>query len=398
MATKIDTIKLGSSEYEIDLKSTATPNIASLTTSALTVNGNSNLSDVNCNGNITLSHITGADPDGTIKTRYIKNINFNQGSSTTEFPLTISSMNNLDLNASGSLDISSGSYMSLSASGNGKDNSIDMDDEGIRLTTKGALSLECGNFKTTADNSHLGGIKPWYSTTGTSTYSGTTSYTTSPAINAASATAGRFYPIGVDANGRAFVNVPWVHITVDSSLNSASTNPVQNEVITNALGDKQDKLVSGENIKTINGASLLGSGSISFKNVNGTSVIGGGNLNSMILIPDECNTISSSDMRHASYSFKLYNDGLSTHIRQGTITVSGTSFNGSSTNQKITFSRKMPNNNYSLVLTAKINNGTSREVYTTIYSKTATDFSFNAHMSNTSYRITEINYIAILIK
>ena len=39
MATKIDTIKLGTSEYEIDLKRTATPSIASLTTSGLTVNG-----------------------------------------------------------------------------------------------------------------------------------------------------------------------------------------------------------------------------------------------------------------------------------------------------------------------------------------------------------------------
>lgn len=39
MATKIDTIKLGNSEYEIDLKPTATPSIASLTTSGLTVNG-----------------------------------------------------------------------------------------------------------------------------------------------------------------------------------------------------------------------------------------------------------------------------------------------------------------------------------------------------------------------
>ena len=40
MATKIDTIKLGTSEYEIDLKRTATPSISSLTTSTLTVNGN----------------------------------------------------------------------------------------------------------------------------------------------------------------------------------------------------------------------------------------------------------------------------------------------------------------------------------------------------------------------
>lgn len=46
MATKIDTIKLGTSEYEIDLKSTATPTISSLTTSTLTVTGNSDLDTV----------------------------------------------------------------------------------------------------------------------------------------------------------------------------------------------------------------------------------------------------------------------------------------------------------------------------------------------------------------
>lgn len=57
MATKIDTIRLGTSDYEIDLKSTATPSITSLTTSGkvevggdLTVTGTSNLTSVNING------------------------------------------------------------------------------------------------------------------------------------------------------------------------------------------------------------------------------------------------------------------------------------------------------------------------------------------------------------
>ena len=57
MATKIDTIRLGTSDYEIDLKSTATPSITSLTTSGnvgvggdLTVTGTSNLTGVNING------------------------------------------------------------------------------------------------------------------------------------------------------------------------------------------------------------------------------------------------------------------------------------------------------------------------------------------------------------
>lgn len=121
MATKIDTIKLGTSEYEIDLKSTATPSIASLSTSGavtvggnLTVKGTSNLSNVNCNGNITLPHITGADPDGTIKTRYIKNINFAGGGITTEFPLTISSNNNLDLKSTATMTLSSQGALSIS--------------------------------------------------------------------------------------------------------------------------------------------------------------------------------------------------------------------------------------------------------------------------------------------
>ena len=185
----------------------------------LTVKGTSNLSNVNCNGNIRLSHITGADPDGTIKTRYIKNIDFkvNEGSSTAEFPLSISSNTNIDLNASNSLDISSGSYMWLSAGGGGNNNSIDMDDEGIRLSTKGALSLECGNFKTIANNSYLGGIKPWYSTTGSSKYNnGTTAPSAgsdSPNINERSTTTGRYYAVEMDADGRAYVNVPWPSTT-----------------------------------------------------------------------------------------------------------------------------------------------------------------------------------------
>lgn len=51
--------------------------------------------------------------------------------------------------------------------------------------------------------------------------------------------------------------------TVDSALSSSSTNPVQNKVINTALGKKQDTLVSGTNVKTVNGFSLLGSGDIS---------------------------------------------------------------------------------------------------------------------------------------
>lgn len=54
-------------------------------------------------------------------------------------------------------------------------------------------------------------------------------------------------------------------ITVDSAMSSTSENPVQNKVIYEELGDKQDALVSGTNIKTINNQSILGSGNITIE-------------------------------------------------------------------------------------------------------------------------------------
>ena len=54
----------------------------------------------------------------------------------------------------------------------------------------------------------------------------------------------------------------WWTVTVDDTLSTTSENPVQNKVINNALNGKQDTLVSGTNIKTINNTSILGSGNI----------------------------------------------------------------------------------------------------------------------------------------
>lgn len=54
-------------------------------------------------------------------------------------------------------------------------------------------------------------------------------------------------------------------VTVDSELSSTSPNPVQNKVIKTELDKKQDKLVSGTSLKTVNGQSLLGSGNIENK-------------------------------------------------------------------------------------------------------------------------------------
>lgn len=56
--------------------------------------------------------------------------------------------------------------------------------------------------------------------------------------------------------------------TIDAALSTTSENAIQNKAVTEALAKKQPRLVSGSNIKTINGESILGSGDI---------VIGGGN-------------------------------------------------------------------------------------------------------------------------
>ena len=50
--------------------------------------------------------------------------------------------------------------------------------------------------------------------------------------------------------------------SVDSELSDTSENPVQNKTITAKLSEKQDALVSGTSIKTINGQSLLGEGDL----------------------------------------------------------------------------------------------------------------------------------------
>ena len=59
--------------------------------------------------------------------------------------------------------------------------------------------------------------------------------------------------------------------TVDSSLSSESTNPVQNKAVYSALNNKQDILVSGINIKTINNQSLLEGGNITIEGGGGGS-------------------------------------------------------------------------------------------------------------------------------
>lgn len=106
------------------------------------------------------------------------------------------------------------------------------------------------------------------------------------------------YEISVDVQSTSSATVTITSvgssITVDTALSESSTNPVQNRVITaqileneeivatalNNLNDrvelKQDQLVSGTTIKTINNQSILGSGNIT---ISGGGGGGGGEEN-----------------------------------------------------------------------------------------------------------------------
>lgn len=55
----------------------------------------------------------------------------------------------------------------------------------------------------------LGGIKPAYTTTGAATGYTAATNTSTPALNARTTTAGKYYAVEADRNGVAFVNVPW---------------------------------------------------------------------------------------------------------------------------------------------------------------------------------------------
>ena len=77
--------------------------------------------------------------------------------------------------------------------------------------------------------------------------------------------------------------------TIDTSLSSTSTNPVQNKAINSALAGKQAKLVSGTNIKTINGNSLLGSGNVSISSGQAMK------YDFMVVSADETNMILDID-------------------------------------------------------------------------------------------------------
>lgn len=162
--------------------------------------------------------------------------------------------------------------------------------------------------------------------------------------------------------------------SVDASLSSASTNPVQNKVINSALGGKQPTLVSGTNIKTINNNSILGSG----------------NLSITASVPNEVAKITNSGgqyiniERYASSSYAI-------RVCHGKVSINASE----KVNMSVTFASQFTSIP-TVILSALINNTSdTRQLDIELTGVSTTGFNFSAALGNTSYKITEIHYVAI---
>lgn len=163
---------------------------------------------------------------------------------------------------------------------------------------------------------------------------------------------------------------------VDSSLSSTSTNPVQNKVINSALGGKQSTLVSGTNIKTINNNSILGSG----------------NLSITASVPSDLAKLVNSGGNYIQIE-RYGSNNYGMRIQTGKVSVNKA--------EAIHTEVKFPNsslfsNTPVVVLIPLINNTTdTRQIDTELTGVTNKGFHFSCALGNTSYRITEVHYIAI---
>lgn len=163
---------------------------------------------------------------------------------------------------------------------------------------------------------------------------------------------------------------------VDSSLSSTSTNPVQNKVINSALSNKQNKLVSGTNIKTINNNSILGSGNLSITASVPTEVAK--------LVNSGGNYIHIERYGSTSYGMR---------IQTGKVSVN----KAETINTEVKFPNSSLFSNTPVVILTPVINNTSdtRQIDTELTGVTNKGFHFSCALGNTSYRITEVHYIAI---
>ncbi|MGN1321029.1 MAG: hypothetical protein ACI4VJ_00420 [Methanosphaera sp.] len=218
----------------------------------------------------------------------------------------------------------------------------------------------------TSTNTVLGGIKPWYSTTGASTYNNGTSAPSSgsdtPNINARSTTSGKYYPIEMDVNGRAYVNVPWSNTTYTAGTNISITN---NRISVS----KTIPTVNDQTIKLYQGSSLKGSFTLN-QSISQDIYLGG----DVEITSDSTNKI---DIINSSSARLLIQSG----------TINGKGYSGS---WSVSFETSMPNTSYTVLLTRR--NSSSSHAYVT--SKSKSSFSIYGSSSDPTSSVA-FDYVAI---
>lgn len=146
--------------------------------------------------------------------------------------------------------------------------------------------------------------------------------------------------------------------------------------ITSKLSGKQSTLVSGTNIKTINNNSILGKG----------------NLSITASVPTEVAKLVNSGGNY----IKIERYGASNYgmrIQTGKISIN----KAETINTNVSFPDSTLFSNTPVVIITPVINNTAdtRQIDTELTGVTKTGFHFSCALGNTSYRITEVHYIAI---
>ena len=109
-----------------------------------------------------------------------------------------------------------------------------------------------------------------------------------------------------------------LHLELDSVDNTSDAAKPISTAVANALLGKQDTLVSGTSIKTINSTSILGSGNLtlqstlvsgtSIKTINGTSLLGSGNITTPTVTLSDSVSSTSTTVAASSLAIKTAYD------------------------------------------------------------------------------------------
>lgn len=163
---------------------------------------------------------------------------------------------------------------------------------------------------------------------------------------------------------------------VNSGINSTKVQLYDSyETSIDDIADtKQDTLVSGTNIKTINNTSILGSGNINFT------------------VPGEVAKITGSSTNYCNFE-RYGSSAYRCQIRHDMVSINQNEV----INYKILFPKSAPLSGVpTVVISAGINNTTdTRQVYIELTEVTDEYFCCSVASGNTAYKITFIEYIAV---